>query len=293
LTDPLSDALGRTAEPIGVILARWRKRSGLTGQALGARVGMSQAKISRLETGAVSADPGDVRLLAEALEVPPTDVERLVAQAEHVDNQLTEWTTTGDLAAAQQLFGQIETGAREIRVFQPAVVPGLMQTSEYARAIMSDLTQAETRLGESAIALSEAVNARMQRNQVLLLPDHHFSFLITEQVLRNRVCRPADMIGQIERMRELARYPNVEFAVISQDAQLPIAPYHGFVIVDERLATVDLFNIGLSSRGRKTVHTYRTVFDELARVAETDVDDLLKRYQDEYVRMMLPRSVTG
>ena len=46
-------------EPVGTILARWRKRRRLTGQALGDRVGMSQAKISRLETGAVAAEPSD------------------------------------------------------------------------------------------------------------------------------------------------------------------------------------------------------------------------------------------
>jgi transcriptional regulator with XRE-family HTH domain len=283
---------GRT-EPVGAILARWRKRRRLTGQALGERVGMSQAKISRLETGAVSAEPHDVRLLAEALEMPPGEVERVVGLAEHADNQLIEWIPAGGLADAQQMYGQIEMATRELRVFQPAVVPGLMQTSEYARAIMSDLTQAEARLSESAIALSEAVNARMQRNHVLLLPDHRFTFVITEQVLRNRVCRPADMIGQIERMRELATYANVEFAVISQDAELPIAPYHGFVVGDERWVSVDLFNTGLMSRGRKTVQAYLTVFDELRQIAEADVDDLLKRYLDAYVRMMLPGSVEG
>jgi hypothetical protein len=47
------------------------------------------------------------------------------------------------------------------------------------------------------------------------------------------------------------------------------------------------------SRGRKTVQSYRVVFDALERVADTDVDDLLKRHQEHYVRMMLPPSAAG
>jgi transcriptional regulator with XRE-family HTH domain len=277
-----------------VILARWRKRRGLTGHVLGERVGMSQAKISRLETGAVSAEPGDVRRLAEALEMPADEADRVVALAEHVDNQLTEWTPAGgDLAAFQRKFAQIEAAAKELRVFQPAVVPGLMQTSEYARAIMSDLTDevAEAHLAESAVAVSEAVNVRMQRNHILLLPDHRFSFLITEQVLRNRVCRPAEMIGQIDRMRDLAKLPNVQLAIVPQDAQLPVAPFHGFNIADDRWVSVDLFNTSLKSNGRRTVQSYRSVFDALERAAETDVDDLLDRYQEAYAHLMLSRSV--
>lgn len=288
------DSADRPAEPVGAILARWRKRRRLTGQALGEQVGMSQAKISRLETGAVAAEPNDVRRLAEALGVPPTEIDRIVDLAEHADNQLTEWTAAGvDLAAFQRQIGQIEAAAKQMRVFQPAVVPGLMQTSEYARAIMSDLTEAEARLAESPVALSEAVNARMQRNHILLLPDRRFFFLITEQVLRNRVCRPAEMIGQIDRMREIATYPNVELAVVPEEVQLPIAPYHGFNIADERWVSVDLFNTSLKSSGRKTVRTYRSVFDTLEQVATTDIDGILDRYQAEYVRMMLPRSVAG
>jgi transcriptional regulator with XRE-family HTH domain len=293
MTDSPSSA-DQPAEPVGAILARWRKRKRITGQALGEQVGMSQAKISRLETGAVAAEPGDVRRLAEALEMPAAEVDRLVDQAEHADNQLTDWTTTGvDLAAFQHQIGQIEAAAKELRVFQPAVVPGLMQTSEYARAIMSDLTESEARLAESAVALSEAVNARMQRNHILLLPDRQFHFLITEQVLRNRVCRPAEMIGQIDRMREVAKYPNVRLSIIPQDAQLPVAPYHGFQIADERWVSVDLFNTSLRSSGRKTVRAYRSVFDHLERVALTEVDDLLDHYQTVYVRQMLPRSVAN
>ena len=293
MTDSPAD---RPVEPVGAILARWRKRKKLTGQALGHRVGMSQTKISRLETGVVAAEPGDVRLLAEELGMPPAEVERVVELAERADDRLTDWTSAQPgLADRQREMGRIEESAREHRVFQPTVVPGLMQTSEYARAILSDLRDEldDARIADSAGAVSAAVNARMQRNHILLLPDRKFHFVITEQVLRNLVCKPADMIAQIDRAREVAAYPNVQLRVVTDEVQLPIAPYHGFYLADNRMVTVDLFNASMKSSGRRAVHGFRRVFDALERVGITETDELLDRYQAHYARMLLPGSLAN
>jgi transcriptional regulator with XRE-family HTH domain len=275
-------------EPVGVILARWRKSRGLTGQALGERAGMSQAKISRLENGVVAAEPADVRRLAEKLGVPPAEAERVVAQAERAENRLAEWITGRPTAADRQhQTAQIEEHAREIRVFQPTVVPGLAQTGEYARAVVSSPFK---EVPDPPVAVAEAVDARMRRGRVLLLPEHQFHLLITEQVLRNRVCGPAAMVGQIARLREVAAYPNVHVRIIADDAVLPIATYHGFYVADDRWVSVDLFNTVVMSKGRKTVLEYRRVFDALENVARADIDELLDRYQVHYARMLLQKS---
>ncbi|MEV0897100.1 helix-turn-helix transcriptional regulator [Actinoplanes sp. NPDC049802] len=279
-----------TDEPVGVVLARLRKSKRIPGQALGERVGMSQAKISRLETGAVAAEPADVRLLAEELGLPPDEVDRLVTRAEHADNRLTDWRPAHlGLAERQRDLRQLEVSTLEHRVFQPAVVPGLLQTSEYARAIMSDLhiELDDSRVADSAVAVAEAVTARMNRNQILLQPDRVFVFLITEAVLRNRVGRPAEMVAQIARIREVAAYPNVTLWIVPDEAEWPIAPYHGFYLADDRCVLVDLFNTSMISRGRRIVRSYRRVFDAIERVATTDVEPLLERYQTHYARLLL------
>jgi transcriptional regulator with XRE-family HTH domain len=291
------DSADQPIEPVGAILARWRRRRKVTGEALAKTVGMSQPKISRLETGAVAAEPADVRLLAEALRMPPDEVERVVAlaeRAERADNRLTDWNSTQPgLADRQRQTAKIEEVAKEIRVFQPAVVPGLAQTSEYARAILSALKDEldDTQVADSASAVSVAVSERMRRTEILLLPGRSFYFLLTEQVLRNRVCAPAAMVAQIARLRELAGYPNVHLRIIADDAELPIAPYHGFYVADDRWVSADLFNSSVISKGRQTVHTFRRVFDALDAVALADVDGLLDHYQTYYVRMLLPETL--
>ena len=125
------------------------------------------------------------------------------------------------------------------------------------------------------------------------MPERTFHFLITEQVLRNRVCEPAAMVAQIARLRELAAFPNVDLRIVKDDTDLPIAPYNGFFLADDRWVSVDLFSSSLRSRGRKTVDGYRRVFDALQAVAVIDVSEILNRYQARYARMLLQEATVN
>jgi transcriptional regulator with XRE-family HTH domain len=293
---PDLDEAGDAAEPVGAALARWRKRKRIPGQALGDLVGMSQAKISRLETGASTPDPADVRLLAQGLELPPAEVERLVELAEHSTDQLIDWRPAHlGLANRQRDVRQLESASREMRIFQPAVVIGLLQTSGYARALMASLQTelADDQIADSAVVVSEAVTARIQRSQVLDDPDRRFHFLMAEAVLSNRVCEPAEMLAQILRIRTVAQQPNVDLRIITQDAKWPIAPYHGFALMDDRYVFVDLFNTSLMSRGRRTIRHYQRAFDALERIGTTEIMPILDRHQDVYARLSLSGTPAG
>jgi len=110
-------------EPAGAALARWRRRRRLSGQALGERVGMSQATISRLESGTTNPDPRVVRRVAEALELPAEEVERLVGLVERPSERMIDWQASRPGLADQQDFvRRLENSARDTRVFQSAVV---------------------------------------------------------------------------------------------------------------------------------------------------------------------------
>nr|WP_296071924.1 helix-turn-helix transcriptional regulator [uncultured Actinoplanes sp.] len=276
-------------EPVGVALARWRRRKKIPGQTLGNTVGMSQAKISRLETGAVSPDPGDVRLLANALGLPPEEVERLVELADHTTNQLIDWRPTQlGLANRQRDVRQLEASTRELRIFQPAVVVGLLQTSEYARALMMSLQTElnDDRIANSTEVVADAVAARMQRNQILEQPGRSFHFVMAEAVLANQVGRPEEMLTQIARIQDVAERGNVQVHFVPLDGKWKIAPYHGFVVMDDRCVLVDLFNTSLMSRGRRTVRHYRRVFDALEESGTAEIHDILDKYRRIYARRL-------
>lgn len=112
---------------LGPAIARLRRRARLTGQQLGQAVGMSQAKISRIENGVSAVDPHDVPRLAQALNASADETRRLLEMAESGHDRMTDWRPT-QLGAAdrQREFAQLEATTREFRVLQSAVVVGLL-----------------------------------------------------------------------------------------------------------------------------------------------------------------------
>ncbi|HEU4349951.1 MAG TPA: helix-turn-helix transcriptional regulator [Actinoplanes sp.] len=275
-------------QPVGPVLARMRRARKLTGGQLGRLVGMSQPKISRLENGIGLPDPQDVRAVARALGADEALVNQLTDQAERSQNRMTDWRPVPvALAGRQRSIGQQEAEARAFRVFQPAVVVGLLQTSEYARSVLTSFQRLITEEGSGipANAVPEAVSARVQRQEVLADRTKEFHFVMTEAVLSNRICPPEDMPAQIRRLRELSRQDNISIGIIPAETPLRQPPFHGFALLDDHLVSVDLFNTGLSSTGRADARLYRRVFDDFEAQAEWDIDPILDRYQNMYLDM--------
>lgn len=145
------------------------------------------------------------------------------------------------------------------------------------------------RTAQSSVDVSEAVSARVRRHEVLAERGKQFRFVMAESVLNNRLCRPADMLAQLDRIREVAREDNVTVTIVPADAPWPIPPYHGFELLDDRSVLVDLFNTTLVSRGRADVRLYREVFDAVERSGTTDIDPILDRYFDLYLDLSRQR----
>jgi transcriptional regulator with XRE-family HTH domain len=269
-------------DSLGLILARLRHDADLTGHELGRRVRMSQAKISRLENGIGIPSVPDVRRIAEELNASPDLIDRLVVLAERAGDQMTDWRPTrGVIASMQREVERLEASARTYRVFQPAVIIGLAQTSEYMRAILSAT--------HSVQSVPEAISVRIRRQEALSDPDREFRFVMTETVLWNRLCRPEHMSAQIQRLRDLAGQANVTLRIIPTDALLTIPPYHGFALLDDRVVAVDVYNTLVTTRGRSDVGLYRQVFDTLEENATDDIQPILDRHLDRYLDLSRSR----
>jgi transcriptional regulator with XRE-family HTH domain len=290
-TDQIS---GDAGLPVGAALKRLRRRARLTGRQLGDRVGMSQAKISRIETGAGPVRPEDVRALAVALGETDDAVSRLVERAEAAereDDRMADWRPArGAVATMQQEVADLEASTTEFRVFQPAVIVGLAQTSEYARAVLGNAQAMRTHVGTggNAAAVPEAVSARVRRQEILAEPHRRFSFVMTESVLRHRFGRPKDMPAQIERLRDVARQDNVSMRIIPLERELSIPPYHGFELLDDRCVLVDLFNTTLTARGSADTVFYRHVFDSFEEISTDQIGPILDRYLETYLDLSRP-----
>jgi hypothetical protein len=200
---------------------------------------------------------------------------------------MTDWRQmSGPMRGMQDEVGISERKASVVRIFQPGLVVGLAQTSEYARVVISSIREiyASPSSAGTVGAVDKAVTARVQRQEVLTAPGHEFHFVMSEAALGSRIANPAVMIAQIERLRELARQDNVHLRFVPSERALPIPFLHGFEIVDDDYVAIDLFNTGLTSRGANDVAAYREVFDRIEAGATSDIEPILKKYRAVYLR---------
>ncbi len=281
-------------EPVGAALARMRRARRVTGAAIAEMVGMSQPKISRIERGKGAVDPQDVVTIARALGADDSAIQALRERAEHVQDRLTDWRPTAEtLTTRQDDMAVWESTATEVRNFESAVVPGQLQTSGYARAVLVAF-QGLSRLSDEQLtetAILTAVAARLRRQQVLADRGKSFTFVMTETVLRNPPCPPGEMLAQLGRLREVdKRYPNVTLGIVPDGSSEGLPPLHGFLVLDDDLVLVDVYNTGLMSRGAVDVATYRQVFDIYQARAISDIEPVLARYEDIYLEQLRRRS---
>jgi len=125
----------------------------------------------------------------------------------------------------QARIGRIESTSARIRSVHPAIVIGLLQTHDYARALLSGRYAGRE--------LDAMVAARLARQQILD-SDREFHFVLTEGVLRWHVGSPQIMIGQAEHLATLVELPNVRLGIMpwTRPTNRPIL--HAFQIYDER-----------------------------------------------------------
>jgi hypothetical protein len=200
---------------------------------LAERLSWSQPKVSRIETATHGVAPGDVRAWAEELEAPAEQVEQLVelAWTASIEVRSLRRELAAGHAGGQTTVGKREEQATRLRSVQHLVVPGLLQTREYARALFQRAHPA----GRDA---DNAAEARLARQKILDDQARRFEWVITEAALW---WRPADWAVQAEQLRTVAlaaTRPNVDLRILPLDAQAPTF-YHSFTVNDDYLVTAD------------------------------------------------------
>ncbi|MBF6072788.1 XRE family transcriptional regulator [Nocardia farcinica] len=183
----------------------------------------------------------------------------------------------GGLETLQRSLIDIESTTKHQRGYSPEILPGLVQTLDYARAILSRCT---TVLGVPDD--SEATAAvRMQRQAVLDAPGHRFHLLIGEAALRRTVGSHAIMAAQIRRLGDiLTQRDNVDIGVIPLDAEF-IGQAENFVIRDESGVDIETVAGSVETSGADEIALALRTFDLLAGQA---------RY-GEHARALLDRAL--
>lgn len=194
-----------SARELGAELQARRKAAGLTLRGLEALVGMSNAKISLWENGRRLPSIADLSTVLDALNVVGDERERILAMRREAEGPgvLVAGTTT--IGAQLSKLIEWEQGARLITDVAPLVVPGLLQTADYARAILRGLPDAETRV---ALRMGRSEVLRRSRNPV------QFHALIDDEVLARGFAPPDVMVEQLKHLLRMAELPNVRIQLV-------------------------------------------------------------------------------
>ncbi|MEU4214091.1 helix-turn-helix transcriptional regulator [Actinoplanes sp. NPDC026623] len=196
---------------LGAQLRRLREGKGISREDAGYEIRASGSKISRMELGRVSFKERDVADLLSMYGVREiAEREALLALARQANNP-GWWHHYGDILPPWfQSYLGLEAAATLIRTYEIQFVPGLLQTPEYARAVIL-LGHA----GANADEIDRRVELRRQRQQVLArLEPPQLWAVIDEAVLRRPIGGPDVMRAQIEALIEAAKKPNVRLQII-------------------------------------------------------------------------------
>ncbi len=205
----------------------------------------SQSKVSKIETGRQLPTEEDIRQWCRIVGAPPAKAEELVvelpgAKVEHASWK-EQYRATGGGAGKQQDIRELEARATRIGEFQPAFIPGLLETAQYARELLHAwaIDAAEGAVGLSTADVDRMVEARMERQQILYQPGKQVQQVVLEAALYTRVCAPETLAGQLDRLIAVSSLPNVEFGIVPFSAFVPVFPICMFQIYDDELVVIE------------------------------------------------------
>ncbi len=249
---------------LGKRLRELRQRSGLTGKQLAESLAWPPSKVSKLENGRQTPTDDDVHGWTQVTGATD-EAEALLASLHTLEVQHAEWRRqfkTG-LSAHQNEISDLDARTKFFRAFEATVIPGLLQTPEYARARFAQ----GIAMFKAPNDINEAVRARAQRQEILYRPDKRFHFVLTEAALRFRLASPEVTLGQLDRLVSLSALPNVKLGIIGFETHHVVAPWHGFWILDHDRVMVETYSAELNLAQPQEVELYGQVFEQLAAVA--------------------------
>jgi transcriptional regulator with XRE-family HTH domain len=189
-----------------------REAANMTQRDVAAAMEWSQSKLIRIESGAVNISTNDLRALLAHYGVDSSRIDVLLAVG-RAAREVTRWSHYKNVAAPEYMaFLGYESSASIIRNFEPLWVPGLLQTEEYARTVISIIGT------HDPARIDSFVDLRIERQELLVRnPGPSFHFIMDEAVIRRLTGGRDVMRGQLGHLLQLAEQQNITIRVVPFD----------------------------------------------------------------------------
>lgn len=254
----------RLAEELRIL----RHEAGLSGADLAGELGWTQSKVSKIETLKQLPTGEDITAWCAAtgasggvLESLRTTLRRARSENVVYKEQISE----GSASALQADIGAFEASSDRIAYFMPTMIPGLLQTFDYATELLS-LPCGLASLGADEDDIARTVTARMQRQQVLYDRRKTVQLVMLEGALRTRLVSAQTLAGQLDRLRALLGVPTVDIGIITFGSPVPVYPLSGFALLDD-VVVIEWVSGEIQLSDPDEVHRYETYLQQLSEAA--------------------------
>lgn len=255
---------------LGQQLRRLREATGKTGAQVAKPLGWSAAKVSRIETAQTMPSEADITALITLYGADVTELEHALRLREDATRKGWWESYRESLPEGFIAFLGLEADAEEMRNWEPVVLPGLLQTEDYARALIGRTIQPIAQIPKTW--LNDRVEVRLRRQETALrgVKPLRLRVIFEESLLRRDVGGPAVMRQQLGKLVVDSELDNVEIRLISLSTPLPVTtgPFVHFTFPDFP-DIVCLEDLGGSRflEDAEEVFAYERAFDHLMGVA--------------------------
>lgn len=198
---------------LGSELKKCRDHAGFTQDQVSRHFEWHAAKVTRIETARVAVTPRDVKDLLTLYGVADEEYREALMTLARQSRERTWWTDYRDLMRPGNFVG-METEASWTRVWEPIVLPGLMQSEPYMRALMRT-----GRRADAPESIDRRVALRLKRQVRLTAANPLNVWAIIDQSVLHRVIGGKDVMrDQLRRLIDVAALPNVNLQILPFDA---------------------------------------------------------------------------
>lgn len=259
-----SSRVQKAREELAGRLREIRKDVGISGRELAVRCGWSESKSSRIENAKTPPSDADIKAWCRACGADDQVPDLIAANRQSADAHV-QWKRLqrSGLRRLQESTGDLYQQTKLFRVYVSDVIPGFLQTPGYAAALLSSLADFRGTPDD----VSDAVAARMRRNEVLSSGTRRFSFVLEESVLRYRLCSADTMAAQLGHLLGVMELPNVAVGLIPFSAQRTVWPMPTFTIFDDSRVHADTLDAAATLTQPSQVELYARAFERLSQGA--------------------------
>jgi transcriptional regulator with XRE-family HTH domain len=251
-------------------LRRLREAAGLTGEAAAVSLGWSSAKVSRIETARTPVAASDLPPLLALYGATGAEAERLEWMAQTARERGWWRIYADDLPSEYTTYIGLEAEASSVTYYLATVLPGLLQTEDYARAVLQSIILLPPGEVERRVQVRRTRQRRLDETDGTSL---NLLAVLDESVLRRRVGGLEVMRDQLGHLVDLAGHPNIAIQVLPYSAGAHAATSGPFTILtvphyrDTEIVYVELMGGGLFIEDEQEVYRYTLVIDDLRAAA--------------------------